>query len=99
MWRSQVLCALLLHSRQGRPGLCSGPAGDKSPDPIYLFRTWHQLPAGGPDQRFSEIGTEHSRRAALTQAAARRWGSRGQSPRSAKPLNSSQRYRLSHLPP
>src|SRR5580698_3707707 len=38
------------------------------------------LGAGRLNSRFRENGTEDSRRAALTQAAARRRGSRGQSP-------------------
>src|SRR5271170_7603925 len=64
-----------------RPGLCPGPAGALGPRPqFYLFRDLHWQRANPPNPRFCEYGTGDSRRAALTTAAARRLGSRGQSP-------------------
>jgi len=45
------------------------------------------LGVGRLNSRFRENGTEDSRRAALTQAAARRRGSRGQSPLAGGAIN------------
>src|SRR5271170_4309615 len=62
-------------------GSAPGPRWGRRPQtPFYLFRGWHWLRDSWPNELLCENSTEDSRRAALTQAAARRRGSRGQSP-------------------